>query len=132
MAYTATVTSTVTHHGNRRRLHLRVVETECAVGSAWSFAMPFTSGVLRSLKATLVSGAGATIQPRLGRAAAWADFTMGELVRTSAAAAFHHESTEDMLAFCEPDGSPMLHGNSQVNAGTNNVVETELVIDEVA
>lgn len=132
MAYTATITSEVTWHGGRRRLHLRVVETECAAASAWSFSMPFVSGMLRSLKAQRVSGTSTTIQPRLGRAAGWTDSTMDELVRTSSAAGFHHETSSEMLAFGAPGATPELHGNSQVNAGADNTVHTEIIIDEVA
>ena len=133
-----------------RRLHLRVVESDVAAASQWDtfgtgtgvtvqdengVASPvpmFRSGDVR-LKALKVSGDATTISPRGGRASGDCTGTMDEGYAVAAAASFHHEPTPTFCVFAPPSGAkPGLFGRSVPDAGTNNVVHTELVIDEVS
>ena len=155
MAYAAAVTWRIegSPKSGARTLHIRVVETDAAAASAWSTsnAVPvagvtvtniadvledvpmFRRGEIISTLVDLVSGTGTTVAPRAGRVAAWADSTQNQVYVISTAADFHHYSTPVPFALTTPTSTaaPVLPGASVVDAGTDNVVHTELLIREI-
>lgn len=150
MAYLATVTIKEFDIGGRRRVSVRVVETDAAAASEWSltasatntvtvngkaqaigrvYQLPY-SGDIRDIMVQWVSGAGgATVMPRWGKVTAWVDGTLNEILVTSPTAAFHHITGPYPYNFHTV--TPTMFGNSKCSGGAVNVVHTQFVIDEV-
>lgn len=150
MAYSAAVTIQESDIGGRRRVSVRVVETDAAAASEWSLTASATntitvngralavgksyslppSGDIRDIMAKWVSGAGgATIAPRFGKITGWTDSTLDEILIISPTAAFHHITGPYPYNFHST--TPTMFGNSVCSGGTVNVVQTQFVIDEV-
>ena len=138
MAYAATVTVLRSMSGGRRRYTVTVTETECATTSEWStaastggatgvsYTLP-TVGRIVSRKVNKVSGTAATVAQVLGRTTGITAVGV-ESVAVEAAASAINSIIE--IPFALPGG--VLFGRSTPDAGTNNVITTEIVIMEGA
>lgn len=134
MAYAFTVTSTIRRQKDRRAiLIIKIAETGASNTDTWN-----TSSILSALprsgkityQAQLVSGAGATIQPRFGKVTGWSDDTIDDIDGSGLAAAYVSEGTGLNYRF-SPGQTATLFGQSKVSSGSDNVITTLLTIEEV-
>lgn len=157
MAYEATITWKQEVHKSGRRLILRIVETDAGTGSAWTTVHSATNIVesalnpeldqkggrvipmpasftVRNWKQELISGTGTTVHGMIGcpeTPGSFTDDTMDLLYHTDAAAAFIHEAGISTVAFPPDRTRRELSGMSRVDAGTDNVIHTLIVLDSV-
>ena len=104
---------------------IEVTETDAAAASEWQITVP-SIGEILLYQATLVSGSGTTIQPRVGKSSGWSDDTQDHVGGQDTAAAAIHDATPLPYALA---GATM-YGRSTVDAGADNEVTTLLVIRE--
>jgi len=126
MAYSATVSKDSDVTDGRKIHKISIVEDEAAAASEFSIPGVPEAGRIVSYRATLISGSGATINPIIGLAASFAASSQNHLATNSTTAAHVNDQTE-LVYF---SSSSSLHIRSTVNAGSDNVVHTEIVILE--
>lgn len=127
MAYsfgTPSVSSTVRQDGRTEFLVI-ISETECAATSEWSVSGLPSTGTITSYHAVKVSGTATTLQPMLSRTTAPASTQIGWIGQQASAAASVHDNTSTRYR-----NLTTLYGRSTPDAGTNNVITTEIVIVE--
>lgn len=130
MAYSATVTVSPLTISGRRHYVVNIVETEAAAASEYnipSYVIP-QHGKVVSVKATLVSGSAASINPTGGLATGWAASTQNALWTGPGAAAHVAFAPPTVTGFFNQ--STGLWVKSTVNAGADNVVHTQIMIVE--
>jgi hypothetical protein len=112
--------------GTRRPVWVvEIVETAAAAASEVPVPGLPQVGVIRSYEATLVSGAGANINPKGGRAAGFAVSTQNHIFTQGTTAAHIHDDTP--VRYCLAEGGSM-YVRSSVNAGADNVIHTRMLI----
>ena len=129
MAYIATITPEEKRISGRRYLFVTIVEADAAAASEWEIEnFPFYSATLIKYQATLVTATstGTTINPKLGKATGWSSDTQDDIGTNGTTAAYIDDETH--IFFTCPLGS--IFGVSQVDAGTDNDVQTLLVFVE--
>lgn len=123
MSYKATITYPVKRTG---RLAIVIVETDAAAGDeAGPIVLP-DEGRIVLFSQKLVSGAGTTTDPRIGRVAGWADQGPDEVARglDTAPGAFHRDASK--VPYRSAKGE--LFMRSTVDAGADNKIVTEIEI----
>ena len=131
MAYAASITygAPVSLNG-RRVVVVRVVETEAAAGSEYAISgakIP-RIGTITTLHATLVSGTGTTIQPKLGRKPGFTVDTSEHIDSQAAAAANIRETTPLKYNLAPQDD--LVVRSTPNNAAADHTITTEYVITE--
>jgi len=143
VAYAAAITaSTRVLADGRRVLTVLVVETDAEATSEYVLRASSSgtstvsgtldlprSGYITHVQCKLVSGAGATVQPRWGQASGWTDDTADAIDGLDTAAAYHAEGVA-LPYTLHPTSAPAIYGRSTVSAGSNNVVHTRITIVE--
>jgi hypothetical protein len=128
MAYAAVITANTITITGRRYAIVNITETEAAAGSEWSFQLPFRTATLVKYAATLTAGTGTTINPILGRAAAFVAGTQDHISTQNATAAHVHDMTRLGLTVL---ASQLLVGRSTCDDATaDHSIDTELVFVE--
>jgi hypothetical protein len=110
----------------RRYCIVTVSETGAGASSEATLAGVPECGKIVSVVATKTAGAGATIDPEIGRAAAWADGSQDEVWQNGTAAAHIDQSPERF--YFSPTGTLFLR--SSVNAAADNAITTQIIIQE--
>ena len=130
MAYAFTITKgpLVPFGDGLYRQTIRVAETDAAAASEWEIDSLPQSFDLVAAKVVLGAGTGTVIGPiELGAATGWAVDTIDDVtVSTVPAAAFLNDQTRYA---CAVGSGASLFGRSMVDAGTDNVITTELIIE---
>jgi hypothetical protein len=154
MAYAATITWHEEQQGKARRLNLWIVETGAGASDFWTTLHSATNSVdkalnpencptrhtvpvphtfvVRHFKQDIISGTGTTVRGMIGGPSTPGTFTadtMDMFYRTSAAAGFINEASLSTLGFKPDRVTRILSGTSAVNAGSDNVIHTHLIID---
>jgi len=112
----------------RYRQTVSFTETEAAAASEWSIGGLPSEVDMVAYKATLTAGAGTTIGPaELGNAAAFTLNTQAH-IGTSTLAADAHVNDQTKLA-CSLGSGGTLYGRSKVDAGSDNSISVEIVIE---
>jgi hypothetical protein len=128
MAFTESITMGGGANGQPRWWHIVISETSVGAASEWDVSPPNfpRAGMIVNFKAVLTAGSGTTIQPSLGRAAAYTAATTDPdfISEQSAAAA----SIADQSAVRFDGGSGSLYGRSAVDAGADNSITTEILV----
>ena len=126
MAYTANVsTPSAQMKGGQRLVYVTITETEARDTSEFSITGLPKIGTIVYYKATLTAGTGGTIQPKIGRAASFAESTQNH-VGTQSVAKSHHNDTSK-LVYSSPTGT--LYIRSWPNrTATNHAITTEVII----
>jgi hypothetical protein len=127
------VTSRTRIVAGKRVVEISVTEDAAAAGSEWSTAdlsdpIP-ESGIIMRLQAEKTTGTAATIRPRLGKKTGWTTGTIDDIGQIAVAAAYVNEAIGVPYGF-KAGAKPILYGRSTPNAGSNNVVETQITIVE--
>ncbi len=123
MAYTVTPLQTET--GDDRAVwSFQVTETDATPTQEW--AVPLANGTytLQVYQAELTAGAGATLTPKLGKAAGWSDGSMDAIGVNDTTAGYIN--TQAPLKLQITNGA--LYGCSQVDTGTDNAITTVIVL----
>ena len=124
MAYS----STISQQTKQGETIIKIVEREAATASETTgFRVPARGRIIH-FRQELISGSGAGTNPELGREAGWTDSSLGQVCAdlTTAGDPFHDDATE--VPYSAPGG--MMYLRSQVDAGSDNVIETEIHILE--
>lgn len=121
------VTSTITRRTIDGVRHAVVSIAETALATATESEIPDVprAGTIVSYRATLTGGAGATINPRIGLAAAFALNSQNHLGTNNTTAAHIHDQSE--IDYVLPAGQSLFI-RSNPNAGADNAVSTEILI----
>lgn len=106
---------------------IEIRETEAAAASESDPFPVFKKGRILNRRQTIVSGSAATTNPELGRKAGWTDGDFNEVAAAPGAADVHNIGTD--VEYFSKTGQMYLR--SQVNAGADNVVLTELDIEAI-
>ncbi len=124
--------ATIKKYTKGGRLHVRVtvVETDSTASTEWSQQMPSPLWRIVSYKATLTAGTGTTINPILGRAAAFSADTQDHLGTNSGTAAHINDQTALVIDLLD---ASLLVGRSTANDATaDHDISTEILLVEGA
>ena len=128
MAYAAAVTTRVVPGpAGRRQWVITIAETEAAATSEWSVEGLPACGTITHYQSTITSGTGVSIAPKIGKVTGWTASTQNEVMPQLTAAAHHNRSAPQVYTL---PTTAKLFGRSGVNAGTDNVILTVMVITE--
>ena len=126
MAYAFTETRVTDRTQGRQSITIQISETDAAAGSEFLLDGLPKQGRIVSYRTTLLSGTGATINPKIGISAAFVVDTQGHVGSNTTTAA--HINDQVALGYASSAGK--IYIRSSVNAGTNNAIDTEIVIVE--
>jgi len=127
MAYSFTEVSRVTKRVGGRLTHtITMQELEAGNADEMEIVGLPKKGRIVSYRTTLTAGTGVTVNPSVGNATGFADSTQ-EHVGTNTTTAIHIND-QVALGYSSPNGK--LYIRSQVNAGTDNTIDTEIEIVE--
>ena len=129
MAYAAAITEVQKTISGRRTRVITVTETDAAAASEWSFDLGAPTWKLRSFKTTITVGSGNTVNPILGRAAAFVASTQDHLATQAATAVHINDQTPIVLQL---GAASTLYARSTVDTGSDSTIVTELVLTEGA
>lgn len=131
-----TITKTVINEpGKLRKIILKIVETNVGSADVWNTLAYLTPALmprcgLLTYQSKLVSGSGTLLQNRFGKKAGWQDDTLDDMDGSANQAGYLKEDVPLRFAY-EPGQAGVLHGGSQVNTGSNNVIHTLVTIQEL-
>ena len=123
MAYSATVLVNPIGSGD---LEILITENDAEATSEATIPGLPIKGRIWSMAAQLVSGAGSTIDPVLGKLTNPAASGMTKLLENDTAAAGVHNVAIGPVPYYAPDG--VLFHRSGVDSGTDNVIQTRYLI----
>jgi len=127
MAYAAAITASTQHDPTVGRIYtFEIAETEAAAASEFELVGVPQMGTITLYQATLTSGTGTTIQPRIGKATGWSDSTQNAVAGQDAAAAHIHDVTR--VEYTLAKGASSLFVRSTVDADTDNAISTIVTI----
>lgn len=126
----AQATPTYARHslGGRRCVVIAYTETEVAGASEAVVNLDFRQGVIVSVKQTKTAGTATTLNPKIGRAAAFTVSTQDHIATATATASHIHEQGETHFY----SATSKLYVRASPDAGTDNSVSTELIVCEGA
>lgn len=127
MAYAATTNVEKRTISGRRHYIVTISESDASATDEWSVDGLPNIGTILLYQATLESGTGTTIQPKLGKVTGWTQATQDDITEQASAAAHVKDQTPVRYVL---EAGHQLFGISTVDAGADNVVETVLVIAE--
>ena len=114
--------------GGKQVLLITFTETEAASGSEWSVSGLPVVGTITHYKATLTAGTGTTINPKMGRAAAFVVSTQDHVGTNSTTAAHINDGSDlryDKLT------AGVLYGRSSPNSAVaDHSIATEITVVE--
>jgi hypothetical protein len=119
-------TSSVDRSTPGRTIYLvTLTETEAAAGSEATITGLPVKGTILSYKATLTAGTGTTIDPVIGRAAAFTVSTQNHIASNDAAAA--HVHNQDPVRYYSSTGTLYIRSTPN-NATADHSITTEILI----
>lgn len=124
-AYAFTATTRDVIAGDRRFKIVTITETECAAGTEWSVDTGWEIIKVHQFKLDETSGTATTYAPIIGNAAGPAGST---LWGSYAAAASHNVAD----TFVMPTSNGTIYGQCTPDAGTDNAVTTQIIIEKGA
>jgi hypothetical protein len=127
MAYAAVVTYSTRQVNGRRYVNVTVAETEAGPSSEYTIALVHNHWTLMNTRVVLGTGTGTTVQPEMGRSAAWltTDATKHIAAQDTPAASIN-DPTVKALSLLTGE----LFVRSKVDSGADNVITTELELVE--
>lgn len=128
MAYTASITRRRVTVNGRKALLIDITEIEASPSSEFEISNLCQYGTIILWQSEITSGTGVDISPKIGNQAGFTEFSMNHVASSSLRSNYIDE--RDHLVFITRTDEYSLYIRNNVNQGTNNTIETRIIILE--